>query len=70
MERCPTCGARHAGGPSCHRCRTDLRQVLAVERAAGPASGGRPAPRSAAATARRPATAPPARVRFTALPSR
>ncbi len=34
MERCPTCGARHAGGPSCHRCRTDLRQVLAVERAA------------------------------------
>ncbi len=35
MERCPTCGARHAGGPSCHRCRTDLRQVLAIERAAG-----------------------------------
>lgn len=34
MERCPTCGARHAGGPSCHRCQTDLRQVLAVERAA------------------------------------
>ena len=34
MERCPTCGARHAGGPSCHRCRTDLRQVLAIERAA------------------------------------
>ena len=34
MERCPTCGARHAGGPSCHRCRTDLRQVLSVERAA------------------------------------
>ena len=34
MERCPTCGARHAGGPTCHRCRTDLRQVLSVERAA------------------------------------
>ncbi len=34
MERCPTCGARHAGGPSCHRCRTDLGQVLAIERAA------------------------------------
>ncbi len=34
MERCPTCGARYAGGPSCHRCRTDLRQVLAIERAA------------------------------------
>ena len=34
MERCPTCGARHAGGPSCHRCRTDLGQVLATERAA------------------------------------
>ena len=34
MERCPTCGARHAGGSSCHRCQTDLRQVLAVERAA------------------------------------
>ena len=34
MERCPTCGARHAGGPTCHRCRTDLGQVLAIERAA------------------------------------
>ena len=34
MERCPTCGARHGGGASCHRCRTDLRRVLAVERAA------------------------------------
>jgi len=34
VERCPTCGARHAGGPSCHRCRTDLGQVLAIERAA------------------------------------
>ena len=34
MEHCPTCGVRHAGGPSCHRCRTDLRQVLAIERAA------------------------------------
>ena len=34
MEHCPTCGARHVGGSSCHRCRTDLRQVLAVEQAA------------------------------------
>ena len=34
MDRCPTCGARYAGGASCHRCRTDLRQVLSVERAA------------------------------------
>ena len=34
MDCCPTCGARHAGGPSCHRCRTDLRPVLAIERAA------------------------------------
>jgi len=34
MDRCPTCGARHAGGPSCHRCRTDLRHVLSVQRAA------------------------------------
>ena len=41
MEHCPTCGARHAGGPSCHRCRTDLSQVLAIERAA--ASHRRPA---------------------------
>ena len=34
MQRCPTCGARHRGGPECHRCRTDLRQVLAIERCA------------------------------------
>lgn len=32
--RCPTCGARHVEGPCCHRCETDLRQVLAIERAA------------------------------------
>ena len=31
MRRCPTCGARQRGEPSCHRCQTDLRQVLAVE---------------------------------------
>ncbi|MXX37060.1 MAG: hypothetical protein F4Z85_03095 [Gemmatimonadetes bacterium] len=35
MERCPTCKARYRGGLCCHRCQTDLRQVLAVERAAG-----------------------------------
>ena len=34
MDRCPTCGARHVQGSSCRRCRTDLRQVLAIERAA------------------------------------
>lgn len=34
MECCPTCGARHVHGPLCRRCRTDLRQVLAIERAA------------------------------------
>ena len=34
MRRCPTCGARHRGGPRCHRCRTDLHQVLLIERRA------------------------------------
>lgn len=34
MERCPTCKAQHQGGFCCHRCKTDLRQVLAVEQAA------------------------------------
>ena len=34
MQRCPTCGAPHRGGPECHRCRTDLRQVLLIERSA------------------------------------
>ena len=34
MKRCPTCGAGYRGGPQCHRCRTDLRQVLLIERAA------------------------------------
>ena len=34
MKRCPTCGARHVHDPFCRRCRTDLRQVLAIERAA------------------------------------
>ena len=34
MERCPTCKAQHQGGLCCHRCKTDLRQVLAVEQAA------------------------------------
>ena len=34
MERCPTCRAQYRGGLCCHRCQTDLRQVLAVERAA------------------------------------
>ena len=34
MKRCPTCGAGHVQGPVCRRCRTDLRRVLAIERAA------------------------------------
>ena len=34
MKRCPTCGAGHVQGPHCRRCRTDLRQVLAIEQAA------------------------------------
>lgn len=32
MSRCPTCGAVRVTGPFCRRCRTDLRQVSAVER--------------------------------------
>ena len=34
MDRCPTCDARYRGGQFCHRCQTDLRQILAVEEAA------------------------------------
>ena len=34
MKRCPTCGARYRGGARCHRCQTDLGQVLLIERAA------------------------------------
>ena len=34
LERCPTCGAARVEGPHCRRCRTDLRQVLAIERSA------------------------------------
>ena len=34
MKRCPTCGAGYRGESQCHRCRTDLRQVLLIERAA------------------------------------
>ena len=34
MTHCPTCGARRVEGLSCHRCQTDLRQVLAIEQAA------------------------------------
>ena len=34
MQRCPTCGARQRGAPQCHRCRTDLQQVLLIERCA------------------------------------
>ncbi len=34
VQECPTCGARWRGAPRCHRCRTDLRQVLAAQSAA------------------------------------
>ena len=34
MKHCPTCGARYRGASRCHRCQTDLNQVLLVERAA------------------------------------
>ena len=34
MKRCPTCGARYREGSRCHRCQTDLHQVLLIERAA------------------------------------
>lgn len=34
MDRCPTCRARYRGAPFCHRCQTDLRQILAIEGAA------------------------------------
>ena len=34
MDRCPTCRAVYREGDVCYRCQTDLRQVLAVERAA------------------------------------
>ena len=57
MQRCPTCGARHRGGPECHRCRTDVRRVLLVERCAAglrqraraALAAGRTAPARAAA---------------------
>ena len=31
MERCPTCRARVLGKSICHRCETDLQQILALE---------------------------------------
>ena len=34
MQHCPTCGARYRGGSRCHRCQTDVGQVLLIERAA------------------------------------
>ncbi len=34
MDRCPTCQAKYREGDVCYRCQTDLRQILAVERAA------------------------------------
>ncbi|MCP4578317.1 MAG: hypothetical protein GY846_18760 [Deltaproteobacteria bacterium] len=35
MENCPVCNAVYTGGEKCHRCKTDLGQLLAVERRAG-----------------------------------
>ena len=34
VQHCPTCGARYRGGSRCHRCQTDVGQVLLIERAA------------------------------------
>ena len=34
MDHCPTCSAEYSGAAICHRCKTDFRQILAVERAA------------------------------------
>ena len=34
MEQCPTCRAPYREGDVCYRCQTDLRHVLAAERAA------------------------------------
>ncbi|MDD5036763.1 MAG: hypothetical protein PHE55_18700 [Methylococcaceae bacterium] len=31
MDRCPTCQARLREGPACHRCRTDLTRLRAIE---------------------------------------
>lgn len=34
MEKCPVCNAGYNGGGRCHRCKTDLGRLLAVERLA------------------------------------
>ncbi|MFW6333234.1 MAG: hypothetical protein ACOC23_08020 [Thermodesulfobacteriota bacterium] len=34
MDRCPTCRAEHRGGDSCHRCKTDLKPLLEIEKRA------------------------------------
>ena len=34
MTNCPTCRAPYKSGASCYRCRTELDQILAVEREA------------------------------------
>ena len=31
MKKCPTCNAVYKGRAICHRCRTDLRPLLALE---------------------------------------
>ncbi len=31
MERCPTCNAKYAGKRLCHRCKTDLGALVAIE---------------------------------------
>ena len=31
MKKCPTCNAVYKGRPTCHRCRTDLSRLLALE---------------------------------------
>lgn len=32
MKKCPTCNAVYKGKPTCHRCRTDLSPLLALEK--------------------------------------
>ncbi|MBL0701191.1 MAG: hypothetical protein JJV92_09960 [Desulfosarcina sp.] len=31
MKRCPTCNAKHSGKRICHRCKTDLGQLLDIK---------------------------------------
>jgi hypothetical protein len=39
MERCPVCRAALNGAETCRRCKTDLRQAIAIERQAEDLAG-------------------------------